>query len=173
MSYFQITQGLTLTIPQNGTTNWGTTVANTTWTKISAHNHTGSGNGSLIPTAGLSDNAVTKAKLALNIGVHQAALVTPAGTTQTLNFNLGNIQRISLASATGDVTLTLSNPIEGGIYLIQVTQGATPRDLIWPASVKWPQAQKPILSTSNGQIDLVSLMYNGTNYLGSWDLNYS
>lgn len=173
MAFTTLNLGLSLTLPTNGTRNWGSTLFNTTWTKISQHKHTGSGDGAQIPTAGIEDLAVTSAKLAANLGGTQASTLTPSGTTQTINFNTGNIQQLNLGSATGDVTLTLSNPTTGAWYHIWVTQGATARDLIWPAAVKWPQAQKPILSTGNGEVDLVSLYYTGSEYRGLWELDFS
>jgi hypothetical protein len=186
MGYTTLSLGLTLTIPTNATRNWGTTLLNTTWTKISQHRHQGSGDGQQIPTAGIVDLAVTSAKLASesvtvtklgkNLGLYRhPTLLAPSGTTQTVDWNNGNLQKLSLASATGDVTLTLSDPVAGGLYVLFVLQGAAPRDLIWPAGVKWPQAQKPILSTANGAVDMVILIYDGTDavYRGMWDLDLS
>jgi hypothetical protein len=173
MGFSTLSLGLTLTIPTNGTKNWGSTLLNSGWKKISQHQHTGSGDGNRMVTASYTDNSVTTAKLAKNIGVTQAATVTPAGTTQTLDLNLGNVQKVDLTSATGDVTLTLSNPAQGHTYRVLSVQAATPRDLIWPANVKWPGGQKPLLSQTAGQVDKIELYYDGTNFLGDWDLNYS
>ena len=163
MPYTTLNLGLELTIPTKGTTNWDSVLLNTTWTKISEHKHTGGGDGNKIPSEGL----------ATNLGFTQAATVTPTGTSQTLDFNLGNIQSVDLGSATGDVTFTLANPNQGSFYTIIIEQGATPRDVIWPSAVKWPGGQKPILSTTNGAKDKVRLYYDGTDYFGDWDLDYA
>jgi hypothetical protein len=223
VAYQTLNLGLQLTIPTAGTRNWAQTLYATTWSKISSHDHTGSGNGAqlgtnaLLPlsitTAKLADlavttikladnavttvkitdlnittgkladlavttlklaaNAVTSAKLALNLPLSQAAVATPAGTTQTLDFDTGMTQRLSLGLASGDVTLTLSNPQAGGLYRILIEQGATARDIIWPAAVKWPQGQKAILSTGNGDVDMVELYYDGTQYLADWQVDFS
>lgn len=173
MGYDTLSLGLTLTIPQNGTTNWGTTVKNTTWTKISNHSHTGSGDGNKIGTTALVDNSITSVKLAKNWGFSQGSVLTPVGTAQTINWNDGMHQYLDLGSASGDVTLTLSNPIAGARYIIWVTQSATPRDIIWPVSVKWPQAQKPILSQANDAVDFIELIYTGSEYRGLWNLDFS
>lgn len=173
MAFTTLSLGLTLTIPTNGSRNWGTTLKNTTWTKISSHDHSGSGNGTQISAAGLAAGSVTSAKLANNIALKQfATTLAPVGTTQTVDFDNGNTQKLSLASASGDVTLTLSNPQTGALYRLFVIQGATARLLTWPASVKWPQGQAPILSSSNGAIDIVELYYDGTNYFGDWQVDY-
>lgn len=173
MPFTTLSLGLTLTIPTNGTTNWGTTVFNTTWTKISNHQHTGSGDGNKMVTNSITDNAITTIKLSKNYGVTQATALTPSGTGQDIDFNNGNYQLLNLGSASGNVVLTFSNPASGSAYRIYITQGATARTLTWPAAVKWPQGVAPILSTGNGDIDLVELYYNGTNYYGEWELDYS
>jgi len=174
MAFETLSLGLTLTLPTNGTVNWGTTLKNTTWTKISQHGHTGSGDGNQIATAGIAANAVTTAKLAKNIGFTAAATLTPTGTTETIDFANGVIQTLDLGSASGNVTLTLSNPATGAYYLVYVIQSATARTLTWPAAVKWPQGQAIILSTGNNEKDFVWMQYDGTDYnvLG-WDLNIS
>lgn len=175
MPYSTLNLGIALTLPTNGTRNWGTQMRSTTWTKISQHDHTGSGNGAQIPSGGLADRAVTSAKLALNHGDVQASTVTPVGITATLDFANGRVQFLDLGSASGDVTVTLSNPVAGGKYTILVQQGATPRDIIWPASVKWPQAQKLLLSQTDDAVDKVELRYDSANscYYADWDQGYS
>lgn len=174
MPYETLDLGIELTLPTSGTDNWGQTIKNTTWTKISGHDHSGSGNGAPISTAGISNYSITTSKLSKNYGYTQAATVTPAGLTQTLDFNLGNVQKIDLGSAAGDVTLTLNNMAAGSMYLIFSVQGATPRDLIWPASVKWPGGQKLLLSQTNDAVDYVRAYYDGTNLLVlNWDLDIS
>ena len=59
---------------------------------------------------------------------------TPTGTTQTLDWNNGGYKILNLGSASGNVTLTLSNPPAGFAtsYTIEVIQGATVRNLVFP-----------------------------------------
>lgn len=174
MPYTQLTLGLTLTIPTVGTRNWGQTMLTTTWTKISQHAHTGSGDGAQLGTSAITDHAITRDKLAKNIGLFPYGTPSaPAGTTQTLDFANGSIQTLDLGSASGDLTLTLSNPVAGVKYRLHVIQGATPRDITWPASVKWANGQKPILSQTDDAIDVIDLYYDGTNYFGDWNLGYA
>ena len=91
--------------------------------------------------------------------------------TQTVNWDEGNNQKVTIdASVT---TLTLSNPIAGANYMIQITQGGIGSYTVtWPASVKWQNATSPTLSTAVGKIDVVSFFYNGTDYLGTFALNF-
>jgi hypothetical protein len=205
MAFTTLSLGLTLTIPTNGTKNWGTTLLNTTWTKISNHKHTGSGDGNQLVTASYAADSVTDAKLRLanagwlrarnaagsadknlirlnasdqgEIGVlvgqlQKAAALAPAGNTQSIEWKDGNIQTLDLGSASGDVTLTLLNPVQGARLRLHVIQGATPRDVIWPAAVKWPGGQKLILSQTNDAVDVVELYWDGTNYFGTWEVDF-
>ena len=173
MPYETLNLGINLTLPTTGTSNWGTTLKNTTWTKISEHRHTGSGDGAQLVTNSYANLSVTSAKLAKNIALGVAATLTPIGTTQIIDFDLGNIQTLDLSSATGDVDITLSNPQAGGLYKIWVIQGAVFRDLNFPVgAVKWPQGQKPILTQSNGAVDLIELYYTGSDYRGQWEVDW-
>lgn len=173
MAFEQISGGLNFKIPTKGTKNWAQKLKTLAWQVISGHRHTGSGDGNQIPTGGLENNAVTTAKLAKNIGQHVATTLTPAGTTQDIDFNNGNVQTLDLGAAPGDVTVTLTNPAAGHLYTIWMIQGAVARDVIWPAAVKWPGGQKPILSSTNDAVDKVTLYYDGATYRGDWDTNYS
>lgn len=183
MPYTTLNLGLQLTIPTSGTRNWAATLYSTTWTKISQHRHTGSGDGSQLITASYSDlsvttakiaaNAVTSAKLALNLALAQAATLTPLSTNETVDWNTGNTQKVNLGSASGNVTLTLSNPQAGALYRLFLIQGATARTITWPASVKWPQGQAAILSTANGAADIVDLYWDGSNYYADWQVGWA
>jgi len=102
-----------------------------------------------------------------------SASMEPSGTTQTVDWDSGNSQTLDLGSASGDVTLTLSNGATGATYVLKIIQGATARDLIWPASVLWPDGITPVISTTNDIVDIVSLFYDGTNYYGSIGQNFS
>lgn len=128
--------------------------------------------------AGLGDvnvlrvNALDQIALGANVGLTQAATVTPLADTQTINWQNGNIQTIDLESASADVTLTLSNPQQGACYKLWVIQGPVARDLIWPASVKFPAGQAPLLSAADDAIDLVELYYTGSEYRAWWDNDF-
>lgn len=100
--------------------------------------------------------------------------LTPGGTTQTITWNDGNYSVVDLESATGDVTLTLNNGNAGAFYFIEIRQDSTtPRDIIWPASVLWPDGTAPVISTGANAVDSISMAYNGTNYLATVAPNFS
>lgn len=99
----------------------------------------------------------------------------PTGTTQTIDWNNGNVQMIDLESASGNVTLTLSNPKTGASYVLKIQQdgGGGARNIVWPAAVLWAGGIEPIISTENNAIDVIALLYDGTNYFGSFIQNFS
>ncbi len=59
-----ISLGLTLEIPSEGDANWAASIKSGCFIPISEHDHSGSGNGTPIGTAGLQNSAVTTAKIA-------------------------------------------------------------------------------------------------------------
>jgi hypothetical protein len=95
-------------------------------------------------------------------------LVTASSTA--INWNYGNVQSVTLTS---NQTLTFSNGQAGGEYKLILTQDSTGgRTVTWPASVKWPNGTAPTLSGANAT-DVVSFLYTGSEYLGSYNLRYN
>lgn len=93
-----------------------------------------------------------------------------SGTALTVDLSTASAQKITL---TGNVTLTLTNPQTGGAYVIKIVQGASAFTVTWPAAVKWPGGTAPVITTTNGQVDLINLYYDGTDYFGSFAQNYT
>lgn len=85
-------------------------------------------------------------------------------TAATIDWANGNTQAITL---TGDCTLTLNNPISGAFYTLEIKQDATGnRTITWPVDVKWSGDVEPVLTLTGLKTDIISLYYNGTNYIG-------
>lgn len=99
---------------------------------------------------------------------------TPTGITQTIDWDDGETQVLDLESATGDVTVTFSNPQAGGAYILEVRQdSATPRDINWPANVEWTDGVTPVISVGANAVDIFAFSYNGTTYFGEVAANKS
>ena len=100
--------------------------------------------------------------------------LTPSGATQTIDWNDGNIQFLDLEDASGDVTVTLSNPRIGGIYILKIIQdSAVARDIIWPAEVFWADGgAAPVITTTADAVDMVTMIWDGTNYLAGISQDY-
>ena len=112
------------------------------------------------------------------IAYGQAASKTNAvgstGGSVTLNWDNSNIQTLTLTS--NITTLTKSNPIDGAVYTLFITQGGTGgKTVSWGSDVEWPGGTPPTLSTAAGAVDAVSLVYIAgvTGYYGNANLNFS
>jgi hypothetical protein len=107
--------------------------------------------------------------------VYQGSITTytPTGTTQTIDWDNGNVQTLDLESATGNVTLTLSNPEIGASYILKIIQDSTTsRNVVWPAAVKWQGGTAPTISTGANAVDVITLLYDGTNYYANFGQDY-
>lgn len=174
MAYEVINLGLSITIPTTGQIQYGPTLKNSCWKKISQHKHEGGGDGNPIQSAGIAAESITSAKLSKNIALKQASILAPTGTTQTIDFDLGNMQILDLSSASGNVTVALSNPQAGAMYRIKIIQGVTARTIIWPGSVLFPGGVNPTLHQNISSVNVMYLDYDGSNYLGSlWENDLS
>lgn len=95
--------------------------------------------------------------------------ITITGATQTIFGGNGNIVALTMQSST---TLTFSNHVVG-TYIFQITQGGTGSYTItWPVSVLWSGGTAPTLTTTVGKTDIVTLFHDGTNFYGTYSLNY-
>ena len=70
---------------------------------------------------------------------------------------------------------TPTNPVTGGNYalLIKSASGATDgtslgQEWSWPTSFKWRDNTAPTLTTTTDYSNVVTLLYDGTNYLASY-----
>jgi len=100
-------------------------------------------------------------------GAKQTA--TGSGGTLAISFAAGNIVDLTLTAST---TLTFAGHVVG-TYIIQVTQGGSGSyTLTYPASVKWSGGTAPTLTTTVGKTDILTFYHDGTNFYGTYSLNY-
>ena len=83
----------------------------------------------------------------------------------------GNVQYLSLTAA---ATPTFLDPIDGGRYILIVVEGSS-TPITWPSNVKWPGGLAPVQSSTSGNIDIFSFVYeaNDGDFFGAPALNYS
>jgi hypothetical protein len=90
---------------------------------------------------------------------------SPTGIGVTINLALGNFCIMSLASASGNVSLTLTNPTPGLLNYLIVTQGSTIRNLTFPAGTKQPLWGGNSWSSSGAlKTDIVTFVFAGSGY---------
>ena len=166
-SFPQIAEGLSTHIPTIYTTN-GTLAASRTVTMNAFDLNFAS------TTAGQQVSFEQNVK----VGGQAYTLLHDIGTVATatwdINWDNSNVQAITLNNG-GAMTLnTPTNPETGATYILKLIQGSSPSTVTWTSSIfKWASATPPVLSTSAGQIDIITLIYDGTNYYGSSVLNLS
>jgi hypothetical protein len=96
---------------------------------------------------------------------------TIATTTTTLDWNSGNVQKITLAN--GGQTFTFANPRAGARYVLVLSQPSSGAagTVTWP-TIRWAGGAAPTLTATNSQKDIITIIYDGTDYLGSAVLNF-
>jgi len=100
-----------------------------------------------------------------------AQSATGDGTT-TITWDNGNVFNFTFGAF--NETFTFTAPTKPGDFIIKLVQdGVGSRTATWPATVKWPGGTAPTLSTAAGAIDLIRFYFDGTNYYGTFDLNFS
>mgnify|MGYP001618355250 CR=1 FL=1 len=118
---------------------------------------------------GLNQAADASARMAATGQYFSTRFALTDGATIALDWNNGNVQSVTLA---GNRTFTFANPKDGGRYLIILAQDATgSRTITWP-TIKWTGGTAPTLTTTASKKDIIAIVYDGTDYLGSSSLNY-
>ena len=117
---------------------------------------------------GLNQAADSSARMAAS-GQYYSSIYT---TTTTLNWDNGNVKTITLAN--GGQTFTFTNGKSGARYMLILKQPASGAagTVTWPGTVKWPGGTPPLLTPTNGKVDITTFVYDGTNYYGGCSLDY-
>lgn len=115
----------------------------------------------------MQDNLLTR-PLLKDYG-EEVATDSDSGATHTIDLTTGNVHDLTL---TANCTLTFSNPTASGdacsFTLILRQDGTGSRTVTWPASVDWPAATAPTLSTAAAAVDVLTFVTvdGGTTWLG-------
>lgn len=98
---------------------------------------------------------------------------TGDGTT-TMDWGLGNLFYFTFGTQNDTFTFT-APPGSARLVLVlkQDTGGGGSRLATWPGTVLWPGNVAPTLTTAADSVDIVTLIYDGTNYFGLFNGNFS
>lgn len=95
--------------------------------------------------------------------------ITAAATTN-IDLSGGNIFTVNVGLNV--TTLNLTNPVVG-TYLIKFLQtGAGNWNITFPVAWKWASAFIPDITPTSGKLDIVTLIYDGTNYYATIVQNF-
>lgn len=92
-----------------------------------------------------------------------------AGATATIDFAQGDLVNLTLNSNT---VLTFENSRVGSIIIKVIQGGVGGYAITWPSNINWGEDGAPSLTVPAGAIDIISLIYDGTDFYGSYSLNY-
>jgi hypothetical protein len=93
-----------------------------------------------------------------------------SGASKTINWTLGNKQIITLNN---NCTLSFTAPSGACSMNLVIKQDAGgSRTITWPAAVKWSNDVTPTLTTTGSAVDIVSLIFDGTDYYAAAALNF-
>jgi hypothetical protein len=103
-------------------------------------------------------------------GTAPAAINTAA--TTTIDLATGNVFTLNVGASV--TTLTLNNqPTAPATIIFKLTySSATAYTITWPAAFKWSGGTAPTLTCVSGKVDVISLLYDGTNYFASVAQNF-
>lgn len=98
-----------------------------------------------------------------------------------LSFNDGNVVKLTLESGPG---ISVVGPdgttasVKAGVYNLILEQSPTAPGgpfipVFNPAQFKWPGGVAPVLSTGAGEIDMFTLVCDGTNFYGTFEKDFS
>ena len=96
-----------------------------------------------------------------------------AGATETIDLSVSNEHTVILDE---NVTLALSNPVDGGRYVIVLIQDGTGTNTVaWPSTVRWPGGITPTITATANKADIVTLYYISslTIYIASINQDYT
>lgn len=98
---------------------------------------------------------------------------TVNATTATTSINLATASVVLLNLQTGTTALTLTN-LAVGTYILKVKQDATgSRLLTYTTTISWSGGAAPTLTTTANFSDVITLIYDGTNILGTVTPNFN
>jgi len=101
-------------------------------------------------------------------------LQTYTGVVGTTTIDWTNGNKAEFTFGAGDETLAFTAPAKPANFVLYVIQDATGgRLLTYPATVRWAGGVAPTLSTGASAVDIISFIWNGTNYDGVASLAFA
>lgn len=113
--------------------------------------------------------AISSTSVQVNTQIFSNKFALTDGSTIAVNWNNGNAQSVTLG---GNRTVTFANPKSGAVYRLYLKQDGTGnRTVNWP-TIKWQGGSAPTLTTAANKTDIITVVWDGTDYFGSASLNY-
>ena len=122
----------------------------------------------------MADNVISRPVLT-DYGITSTS---PSSSANAITLDLVNGNAFQTTLTENITTVTLSNPPATGTYgelVWKVIQDSVARTITWPASVNWPAATAPVISTGSGDVDIITLKTwdGGTTWYGNFAQAYA
>ena len=125
--------------------------------------------------ANISEDTTPQLGGELDAGAHSIGftLQTAIGDgTTTIDWTLGNKFKFTFGAQNETFTFTApSNPCSLQLILVQDSTGG--RTATWPSTVKWANGTAITLSTGANAVDVVSMIWTGSEYLATISKDFS
>ena len=89
-----------------------------------------------------------------------------SGTSISWNANTAQVAYLSLAH--NGTMASATNHKAGGVYIMRVTQSASPKTLAWSTGYKWPGNTAPTMTSTASAVDIFTFTSDGTYMYGSY-----
>ena len=86
----------------------------------------------------------------------------------TIAWNVNTAQVATLTLGHNATISDATNQASGGVYIMRVTQPASPKTLAWSSGYKWPGGSAPVLTGTAGAVDIFTFVSDGTSMYGSF-----
>jgi len=90
------------------------------------------------------------------------------GSSLTLSLSSASVQRATLSA---NCTFTMPTATAGASLILILTQGGTGNTATF-TSVKWPGGSAPTVTATNGKVDVLRFVSDGTSWYGFAHQNY-
>lgn len=117
---------------------------------------------------------LTSARWRLLSGPQAPSRETPQSLTDTATITWDtSVGRQAVVTLGGNRTFGAPTNATPGTYILTVKQDATgSRTITWNGVFKWTGGTAPTLSTSPNKIDIITFLYDGTNWYGAFQLDF-
>ena len=101
--------------------------------------------------------------------IQYATAAISSTSTTNIDLSTGNVFQVDLANTI--TSITFSNEAVG-TYLIKFKQTVGSKNVNFPDSWFWSGGVEPVVSATLGRTDIVTLIYDGTNYYAAIVQNF-
>ena len=89
----------------------------------------------------------------------------------TIAWDVAANQVTGLTLAHNAIMAAATNQVNGGVYILKVTQGVSTKTLSWNSNYKWPGGTAPTMTGTASAIDVFTFVSDGINMFGYFSVS--